>query len=86
MFGSRFVYRKGEDCDLEIAAMTAKMAPDHKSREGDRRSGVDRRKVDVGPPSRHERRRSLESRKPDVVEIEMSNSEWGALAHKPLPE
>ena len=53
-------------------------------RVGDRRSGVDRRKVDVGPPGNLERRRSLESRKPDVIEIEMTNSEWGAL-QKPLP-
>jgi hypothetical protein len=85
-FASRSVCTKGEDCDLEIVAMTAKITPDHKPREGDRRSGVDRRKVDAGPPTRHERRRNLESRKPDVVEIEMSNSEWGALAHEPLPK
>jgi hypothetical protein len=58
---------------------------DQKSREGDRRSGVDRRKVDVACPGKRERRRNLESRKPDVVEREMTNSEWGALTHEPPP-
>ena len=53
-------------------------------RVGDRRSGVDRRKVDVGPPGIVDRRRSVESRKPDVIEIDMTNSEWGAL-QKPSP-
>ena len=46
----------------------------------DRRSGVDRRVMDKGPPpGKAERRRSVEPRKPDVVEIEMSNSQWSAL-------
>ncbi len=55
------------------------------SGEADRRSGVDRRKVDVARPGKPERRRNLESRKPDVVEREMTNSEWGALTHEPPP-
>jgi hypothetical protein len=49
---------------------------------GDRRSGTDRRKVDIAPPGRIDRRRSIDARKPDVVELDMSNSEWTAL----LPE
>ena len=44
----------------------------------DRRSGVDRRKADVPYPGK-DRRRGVESRKPEVVELEMSNSEWTAL-------
>ena len=45
----------------------------------DRRSGTDRRKVDIAPPGRIDRRRSIDARKPDVVELDMSNSEWSAL-------
>jgi hypothetical protein len=49
----------------------------------DRRSGVDRRRADVGPPGKHDRRRGVESRKPEVVELDMSNSEWTALNQDP---
>ncbi len=48
----------------------------------DRRSGVDRRKADVEYPGK-DRRRGLESRKPEVVELDMSNSEWTALNQDP---
>jgi hypothetical protein len=59
--------------------MTKKPVPEGKS-GGDRRSGVDRRKVDIGPPAgKPERRRSVEARKPEVVELDMTNSEWTAL-------
>ncbi|MES2959670.1 MAG: hypothetical protein V4792_15880 [Pseudomonadota bacterium] len=64
--------------------MAAKAATKSKSGDGDRRSGADRRKLDVVTPGKPERRRNVESRKPEVVELEMSNSEWGALAHDPL--
>ena len=47
--------------------------------QGDRRSGADRRKVDIAPPGRIDRRRSIDARRPDVVELDMSNSEWSAL-------
>ena len=50
----------------------------------ERRSGVDRRDVDNGPPGKHERRRGVESRKPEVTEIEMSDSEWTRLSQDPL--
>ena len=49
----------------------------------ERRKGVDRRRIDAGHPGKHERRRGVESRKPDVVELEMSNSEWSALMGVP---
>ncbi|MEP7100814.1 MAG: hypothetical protein ABI781_09910 [Burkholderiales bacterium] len=54
-------------------------------RETDRRSGEDRRHVEGKPPGKHDRRRGLESRKPEVVELDMSNSEWAALAEPPPP-
>jgi|APDOM4702015118_1054815.scaffolds.fasta_scaffold80313_2 hypothetical protein len=50
----------------------------------DRRSGVDRRKVDKGPPGGRERRVGIEPRRPEVVEREVSPSEWDSL-HEPLP-
>lgn len=55
-------------------AGTGSVAP-----RNDRRSGPDRRKADVPRNGLPERRRNVESRQPDVVEIEMTNSEWGAL-------
>ena len=45
----------------------------------ERRSGKDRRGDDQGPPDTRERRTTLESRQPDVAEIEMSESEWAAF-------
>jgi hypothetical protein len=44
-----------------------------------RRSGKDRRQVDEGPPTRVERRKTPEPRQPDVAEIELTESQWGAL-------
>ena len=46
----------------------------------DRRSGQDRRRADVGPPGKHERRITLEARKPDVAEVSMSDSQWLTLS------
>ena len=77
---------------LVDSAMPHKMYPmthassnDRTSRVGpDRRSGVDRRKEDKGPPGKVERRRSIESRKPDISEIHMTSSEWGALTQEPV--
>jgi hypothetical protein len=52
------------------------------SSPADRRSGADRRIADKGPTSgRPERRRSVEPRMPEVVEIEMSISQWSALIY-----
>jgi hypothetical protein len=56
-----------------------------KADASDRRRGKDRRKEDLGPPGKRERRRNLESRQPDVSEIEMSASDWGALGQLPVP-
>lgn len=54
----------------------------------ERRSGADRRRVDKGPPGGHERRRIIEPRRPEVAELEMSESEWAQLSAElppPLP-
>jgi hypothetical protein len=51
----------------------------------ERRSGADRRLVDGKPPGKHERRRGLESRQPEVVELEMSNTDWVALTQEDEP-
>jgi hypothetical protein len=48
---------------------------------------VDRRKVDKGPPGGRERRVSLEPRKPDVIERELTPSEWATLQEQlPTPK
>jgi len=51
----------------------------------ERRSGVDRRQRDVGPPDGWERRRSVEPRKPEVTELEFTPSQWGILHGDTLP-
>jgi len=51
----------------------------------DRRSGRDRRQRDSGPPDGWERRRSVEPRKPEVVELEFTPSQWGALSGDTMP-
>ncbi|MBC8056707.1 MAG: hypothetical protein H7Y61_09020 [Rhizobiales bacterium] len=52
----------------------------------DRRAGADRRNVDVPlPAAKRDRRRGLEARKPEVSEIDMSQSEWAALNELPPP-
>ena len=51
----------------------------------ERRTGDDRRRRDIGPPGRHERRRGVEARKPEVVELELSESEWAALSDATMP-
>ncbi len=50
----------------------------------ERRRGADRRVVDKGPPGRVDRRRGLEARKPEVSEIEMSNTDWVELTQQPI--
>lgn len=51
----------------------------------ERRTGDDRRRRDIGPPGRHERRRGVEARKPEVVELDLSESEWAALSDATMP-
>lgn len=50
--------------------------------DADRRKG-DRRQRDGNPPGKHDRRRGVEARQPDVVELDMTNSEWVALSEEP---
>jgi hypothetical protein len=54
------------------------------SKGAERRSGADRRHVDGKPPGKHERRRGLESRQPEVVELQLSNSDWIELIEQPF--
>jgi len=52
----------------------------------ERRAGKDRRRAEAGPPDgKRERRVALEARKPQVVELEMSASDWAAFSDAPLP-
>lgn len=45
----------------------------------ERRSGKDRRQTEAGPPGKHERRRSIEHRQPEVRELHLSREELEAL-------
>ena len=56
-----------------------KPGPKDKKQTTERRTGADRRKTDSAIPAKYERRRGIESRKPEVSEVEMSNSDWIAL-------
>ncbi len=49
----------------------------------ERRSGGDRRQNDLGAPVAKEQRRRIEPRKPEVVETEISDSEWEMYFCKP---
>ena len=51
----------------------------------DRRSGLDRRRVDLERFGRPERRHGVEARRPEVIEREMTNSEWLELSPEPVP-
>jgi hypothetical protein len=62
-----------------------KPKPLPKTAANDRRRGDDRRLVEGQPPGKHDRRRHVEPRKPEVVELEMSSSEWAALNGLPPP-
>jgi hypothetical protein len=53
--------------------------------KNDRRSGVDRRKVDKGPPNGIDRRKSIEPRKPEVQEVQISPSDWARLEESLVP-
>lgn len=65
--------------------MTGSSKPGNNPPRSDRRTGADRRKVDIPRKGLPERRRNVESRQPDVVEIDMTGSEWGALHEDPPP-
>jgi len=42
----------------------------------ERRSGKDRRQDDGDLPGGKERRRQVESRKPEIVEVELNEADW----------
>jgi len=52
----------------------------------ERRSGNDRRQREALPPTDWERRRSLEPRKPEVFDLEVTPSQWDALQQEAFPE
>ena len=58
------------------------MTQKHDKKTSERRSGTDRRRADKGPPGRVDRRRVVEPRKPEVAELNVSDSEWGALTEQ----
>lgn len=49
------------------------------SRVLERRTGQDRRQLDALAPGKMDRRRRVEARKPEIVEIELSETEWENL-------
>jgi hypothetical protein len=55
------------------------------ARSVERRSGNDRRLDESLPPGTWERRRSVEPRKPDVAELEITPSQWDLLHADALP-
>ena len=62
-----------------------KQATTRKATPSERRSGDDRRRIEGTPPGKHDRRRGLEPRLPEVVELDMTNSEWMSLSDDPAP-
>jgi hypothetical protein len=59
--------------------MPLKSTPPTKTPPAERRSGDDRRSADAAPPT-YDRRRGIESRLPEVVELELSPSDWAAFS------
>jgi hypothetical protein len=51
----------------------------------ERRSGRDRRQRDEAPPGGRDRRRGLEPRRPEVMELELTPSQWDALHEAAFP-
>lgn len=51
----------------------------------ERRSGQDRRQKEDGPPDKHERRRAIEPRQPEVNELHLSLEELEALGFIQVP-
>lgn len=64
--------------------------PNHPARgatpAADRRTGHDRRKRDELPDGWRDRRRHVEARKPEVVELDMTASQWAAFEQGPPPD
>jgi hypothetical protein len=59
--------------------MTKATVPTTALPHAERRSGQDRRRREATPPGGWERRRNVEPRKPEVIELEISPSQWDAL-------
>lgn len=71
-----------DTCSIRSTQNTMKAG---RPQPADRRAGRDRRQVDHGPPPGvRERRVSVEPRKPEVLERELTNSEWDSL-NEPMP-
>ena len=62
--------------------MSDQPAPSRKLLE--RRTGKDRRQRETVMPTKLERRRSVDARKPEVLELNISNTEWTALTQAPV--
>jgi len=65
--------------------MTQEHGKERDKTPSDRRAGRDRRKVDKPPPGGRERRVSIEPRKPEVLEFEVTPSDWAALQDQLAP-
>jgi hypothetical protein len=46
------------------------------ARKNEKRTGIDRRQIDFVPPEKWERRMNVEARKPEIVEVKLSITEW----------
>ncbi len=57
-----------------------------KRSNAERRSGKERRRRDTLAPGLPERRRSIEPRKPEVQELELSPSQWADLENLAAPK
>ena len=78
--------RRMDKLDLQATLSSAVAPPDLPAAPPvERRAGKDRREAEIGPPSRHERRTTLEARRPQVIELEMSPSEWAMFGDPPPP-
>lgn len=66
--------------------MVNRPSPPARPADPNRRTGSDRRKVDKVPPGGRERRVSLEPRKPEVIERELTPSEWATLQELAKPK
>jgi len=55
------------------------------SRPAERRTGRDRRKLDTSLEPRFERRRGVEPRRPELIELDLSLNEWEQLCRDLLP-
>jgi len=54
-------------------------------RPAERRTGKDRRRLDTALEPRFERRRGVEPRKPELIELDLSLNEWEQLCRDLLP-